>query len=326
MRKSLAILAEAQRLAGTGCYQALLDFLTPHREALKNSPTLALLSGSAHARLGQDSEATTWGSAALELARQQGDRSIEVRALNLLGAIALESGRMHDAASYFMRALAAAKSSEDHANVGRCSNNLGIVADQRGDYVRALSWYRLALAAYQQAGLERGIVETLHNSAMTHLAKGDHDRALEEADKAVREADKLGDNALYALTLSGRAEIHVLKGDAAFACSEVERALAAHRQLGDVVGEAQDLRILAMVKDAIGQTPEAEQLLREVIERADSLRRPHLAATAGCELAELLEREGRGDEARDAARRAYSLFAQLGALAEADKLHALVTR
>lgn len=323
---SLGILTEAQRLAEKGHYQGLLEYLAPHEDdALERSPTLALLYGSAHARLGQDSRAVGWSEIALQLARDKGDRGIEARALNLLGAIALESGRLEEAATYFMRSLAVAEHSEDHATVGRCSNNLGIVSDQQGDYAKAVSWYRLALAAYQQAGLERGIVETHHNLAMTYLAEADYERALEEADRAVREADNLGDAALFALTLSGRAEIRVYDGDAAFARGEVERALFTHREIGDVVGEAQDLRILAMALEGVGEVAESESLLRDVISRAETLGRPHLAATAGRELAHLLLRTGRPGEARDAALAAKARFEQLGALAEASKLEQLVT-
>jgi tetratricopeptide (TPR) repeat protein len=321
MSSSVARLTEAQRLSEAGRYQALLDYLEPQpKVVLKNSPTLALLCGSANARLGRDAEATRWVDVALERAKEQGDRAVEARALNLRGAIALEAGRVQEAANHFMHALDAAKRQNDHATMGRCSNNLGIIADQQGEYGRAVSWYRLALAAYQQAGLDRGITETHHNLAMTYLAEGNYKQALAEADHAVREAHKMGDLALWALALSGRAEIRVLDGDEAFARREVEQALAQHRAIGDVVGEAQDLRILAMALAAGGETEDADKMLRDVLGEAEKLGRPHLAATAGRELALLLQRLSRLEEAREIARAARERFEQLGAEAEARKL------
>ncbi len=315
---------KARQLAESGRYQDLLGYLRSQEgDALERSPTLALLYASAQARLGQDAEARSWVNLALTRAGEQGDRPVEARALNLQGAIALEAGRLDEASRGFMRGLDVAKQADDSSTVGRCSNNLGIIADQQGEYGRALSWYRLALAAYQQAGLDRGITETHHNLAMTHLAEGDYDRALEEADHAVEAADRLGDRALYALALSGRAEIRVLAGDEAFGRREVERALNVHRELGDVVGEAQDLRILSMAMAESGEVGEAENLLRDVIGRAESLGRPHLAATAGRELAGVLQRLGQSEEARQVARTARQHFEQLGALAEARKLDEL---
>ncbi len=324
MRNSLAQLTQAQRLSEAGHHQDLLDYLAPHEgELLHRSPTLALLYGSAHARLGRDVQAARWANAALKGARERGDRAVEARALNLLGAIALEAGRLEEAANCFMRGLAAAKHQSDNATVGRCSNNLGIIADQQGKYQQALSWYLLALAAYQQAGLDRGIAETHHNLAMTYLAEGDDKRALEQANHAVGEADRLGDTALCALALSGRAEIRALGGDAEFARREVERALKAHREAGDVVGEAQDLRILALARAGAGAAQQAETQLRDVIDRAESLGRPHLAATAGLDLARVLKNAGRPKEARKAAEVARSHFQRLGAVAQVKKLEEL---
>ncbi len=318
-------LGEAQRLTEAGRYQELLDYLEPSSgEALDQSPTLALLCGSANARLGRDEEAAMWADLALDRAKQQGDLAVEARALNVRGAIALEAGRLEEAESFFTRGLDAAKRQDDHSTVGRCSNNLGIIADQRGDCGKAQSWYRLALAAYQQVGWDRGITETHHNLAMTHLAEGKFRDALTEADHAIHQADKLGDPSLGALALAGRAEIRVLEGDAAFGRSEIERALAKRREVGDVVGEAYDLRVLAMALAAGGYVQDAEELLRDVIERGAHLGRPHLAATAGRELANLLVLDGRLNEARQVASVARDLFEQLGAEADVSKLTTIV--
>jgi tetratricopeptide (TPR) repeat protein len=159
---------------------------------------------------------------------------------------------------------------------------------------------------------------------MTHLADGSYKRALSEADHAVLEADKLGDLSLAALTLSGRAEIRVLDGDAAFGRGEVERALANRRKIGDVVGEAQDERILGMALAGSGELLEAEELLRSVITKAEKLGRPHLAATAGRELADVLKRAGRMVEAKVVARETQRRFESLGAFTEAEKLEGFI--
>lgn len=323
---SLTQLTEAERLAASGQYQALLEYLAPSASVLEASPTLSLLFASANARLGKDDDAAHWAETALIRAREHADRAIEARALNLRGAIALEGGDLDEAANFFMRALLEARLLDDHTTLGRCSNNLGIVADQRASYEQAMSWYRLALAAYQQAGYERGLVETQHNLAMTHLARRDYRGALDEEDRAVEAADQLEDLALYALTLSGRAEIRVLGGDPAFGRGEAGRALQLHRQLGDVVGEAQDLRILALADADLGDEEIAEETLRDVIERAGHLGRPHLAAMAGRDLANLLERQGRFREAHGAARSARARFQQLGAALEVQKVDEMLHR
>ncbi|MBI2614883.1 MAG: tetratricopeptide repeat protein [Gemmatimonadetes bacterium] len=302
-------LKTVQQLADTGRHTAVVDYLTglPDQEVAK-SPTLALLFGSACARLGRDEQAQRWVAVALARARERGDRPVEARALNLCGAIAFDMGRIDDAAQHFTEGLAQAEREDDPATVGRCSNNLGIIASLRGDHGRAVGSYTMALAAFQQAGLHAGVAETLHNLAMTYRDQGD------------LEATEAGDLRLVAWTQGGRAEIRLLAGDPAVARREVEHAIAMHRDLGDIVGEAYDLRVLGCVLAELGDEAEAERTLRQVIERAEAFGRPLLAALAERDLAKLFLKVGREEKASDWARRARTRFIKLGAQAEVRSL------
>src|SRR3989454_4090289 len=126
-------------------------------------------------------------------ARMLRDRPLEVRALNVCGAIALEGGGINEATYFFTRAQEEAMRDNDMATVGRCANNLGIIANMQGDYVRAVGAYTRAIAAYQKANYERGIVETQHNLGISYREQGQLDKAMQAADTAVREAGRLGD-------------------------------------------------------------------------------------------------------------------------------------
>src|SRR3970040_1669855 len=89
-----------EQLSAEGRYPNLVAYVEGREslvEARGGSPTLALLYGTAQARLGQLAEGDRWVTVALQRARERGDRAIEVRALNVRGAIALESGRLDDA-------------------------------------------------------------------------------------------------------------------------------------------------------------------------------------------------------------------------------------
>jgi tetratricopeptide (TPR) repeat protein len=190
----------------------------------------------------------------------------------------------------------------------------------RGDYGRAVGSYTMALAAFQQADLHWGIAQVMNNLSITYRDQGDLVKALSTADDAVEEAQAAGNLRLAAATRAGRAEVRLLSGDAEFARREVERVLESEGSLGNVVGEAEDLRVLAGAQAALGETEEAEKLLREVVERAESLERPHLAAQAERDLARLLMRLGRTGEAQELARKARVRFERLGAAAEVQKL------
>lgn len=315
------MLNKVQDLAETGQHSGVLEYLGGRpRDEIERSPTLALLYGIAYSRLGQNAEGDRWVELALGMARERGDRAVEAHALNALGATDLESGRVDVAASRFMEAMALAKREGDHATVGRACNNLGIVAYYRGDYGRAVGSFTMALAAFQQASNRAGIAQVLHNLAMTYRDQGELTKALETADAAVEEAEASGDIRLGASTRGGRAEIRLVAGDAKMARREIERALETERELGDVVGEANDLRVLAGALAAVGDEEQAEEMLLQVIARAEEHTRPVLAGQAERDLAQVLHTQGRGGEALEFARKARVRFLELGAEAEVAKL------
>jgi len=321
MLKSLEDLNRVRRLAEIGQHAAVVDYLGERSpDQLRDSPTLALLYGAAQARLGRQSEGTEWVELALRRSRDRGDRSIEARALNIRGAIALVGGRIGEAEEHLMQGLAAAKKADDHATIGRCSNNLGIINNLRGRYAKAIGYYTVALAAFERAGLGRGLAETRPNLAITYRDQGALERALDEANRAVEEAEHTHDETLIAQVLACRAEIRLLSGEPKLARHEIERALQLHRQVEDDVEESKDLRVLAMVHAAEGNCDEAKGMLREVIGQAERLNRPLLAADASRDLAHVFLSSGQEADAQEAARSARVLFSQLGAEAEVRRL------
>src|SRR5438093_6455288 len=106
---------------------------------------LALLCGIGHSRLGRREVGQQWAMVALSRARVLGDRTLEVRGLNVCGAIALERGGISEATSFFTRAQEEAMQDNDMATLGRCANNLGIIANMQGDYGRAVGAYTRAI-------------------------------------------------------------------------------------------------------------------------------------------------------------------------------------
>ncbi len=315
----------ARRLAETGKHRELVQYLDDGDEQqLRESQTLALLYGTSLARLGHLDQGAAWVEVALELARERGDRAVEIRALNVRGAIELDSGRIERAASHFKEALAEADREGDNGTVGRCSTNLGIINNMRGQRDQAVASYTMALTAFQKASLPWGMVVAYHNLGITYRDKEEFGKALEMADRAMQEATHVGNVALEAQTLAGHAEIRVLSGDPQVGRREIERALGTHAQLGDVVGEAEDERILAGALVALGDAALAETTLRTVVERGTEHGRPLLVATARRDLAHILFNSGRSEAAREAAYTARSEFHQLGCVAETDAIDNLL--
>ena len=325
LRGSLIPLHVAQGLADAGRYVELLTYLGRRSpDELEQSPMLTLLCGIAHGRLGRLDLGQQWAMVAQLRARMLGDRTLEVRALNVSGAIALERGGISEATYFFTRAQEKAMQDNDMATVGRCANNLGIIANMQGDYNRAVGAYTRAMAAYRTVNSDRGIVEAQHNLGITYREQGQLDRALRAAEAALGEAERLGDQRLEAQALAGLAEIRLARGEHELAIRGAERALAVHRELGDAVLETEDLRILAVALGIAGKTRDAEDMLRGVISRAREQERPLLVASAQRDLAHLLALVGEVAAAKQIALAARATFDRLRAKVETEKLDALL--
>jgi tetratricopeptide (TPR) repeat protein len=325
LRRSLEPLHEAQELADAGRYGELVTYLEGRsQDELESSPMLALLCGIGHSRTGRLDVGKQWALVALSRARVQGDRTLEVRALNVCGAIALERGGIREAAHFFAQAQEEATQLNDMTAVGRCANNLGIIANMQGDFGRAVGAYTRAIAAYEKASYDRGIAESHHNLGITYREQGHLDDAIQAADTAVREARRLGDQRLQAQAIAGRAEIRIAGREPQLALREVERALALDRDLRDDVRETEDLRILAVALAFTGRSEDAAGILRDVITRATAHGRPLLVALAQRDLADIMTREGQTDAAQQMAEAARATFDRLGAKVEREKLDALL--
>ncbi len=257
-------------------------------------------------------------------AREAADGAVEARAINVAGAIDLETGHMENAVQGFEHGLAVSSNLGATATVGCCANNLGIIAHLRGEYVDAIGWFTRALSAYARTGQRHGEIQTHHNLAMIHRDRSEYELAMDASREAVVGAERLGDRSLIALTRAGRAEILVQAGEPERALPEAEAALAIHRELEDPVGTADDLRIVALARAAGGAVDEAEAILLDVVRRADGMRRALLSAAARRDLALVLRDAGRAAEALFWAGQARARFRAMGATAESSGLGALL--
>src|SRR5258706_8080088 len=188
------VVEKAQQLATAGRHAEVGEYLGAQAESdLQDSPTLALLFGTAHARLGRHDEGLRWLDKALDEARKHDEQAVERHALNARGAIALVSGQIDEAADYFTQAMMAASRDGDLATTARCSNNLGIISHLRGRHAEAIGSWEIAVAAFERAGSPAGMAECYHNLAMTYREQSSPDRPLAEADPAVAQPDASGD-------------------------------------------------------------------------------------------------------------------------------------
>ncbi|HMV30627.1 MAG TPA: tetratricopeptide repeat protein [Gemmatimonadales bacterium] len=248
---------ELRQLVEAGRFREALEAHLRAGDGGARVPEVALLAATAATRLGELGRGVTLAEAALERFRLRADTDGRMRAMNLLGAIAFDHGRLEEAERCFGEALDLARVLEDGRMAANASNNLASVAHLRNRPDLALSLYRSALLGYQRIGDRRGTAQTYHNLGLTFRQQRDWDDAEAAALQAVRHAEEVGEGSLMALAVMGRAEIHLDRGELSLARQELLRAERLCQEAGDDVGAAEVGRLRAALTLKEGRPAEA---------------------------------------------------------------------
>ncbi|MGZ8513982.1 MAG: ATP-binding protein [Candidatus Limnocylindrales bacterium] len=195
---------------------------------------------------------------------------------------------------------------------------MGQVYARRGDWARADRHLAAALAANDDPAMRSRML--VDRSAVIGRS-GDPDGAERFAREAHNLAEAGGDLIGVARALDLLGILARRKGDLAAARAVLERAISigAAAEARDAAGPAVDpgvriaaLNTLALVCADEGDTTKAIELTRDALERCARQGDRHRQAALENNLADLLQRTGRLDEAMDHLKRAVSLFAEIG--------------
>lgn len=304
---------ELRGLLAAGRFEEALDRFQGGGSVLGNDPEVTLLAATAATRLGRYGTAVSLAESALVSFRAHGDRDGRMRALNLLGVIAFERGRLKEAESSLGEALELARELDDSLMAARASNNLASVAHLGERPELALSLYRSALISYQRLGDRRGMAETHHNLGLVFRHMGRAQDAQVTVDQAVRLADATGDASLRALALTGQAELHLQIGEVARARQDATIAHQLAIACGDELGGAEAGRLQALAALAEGDLPfalAAAESSRRTSERHGNALLQGEGAAAEALVLRALGRQQEAEQVRTEARR---LLEQMGA-------------
>jgi len=95
----------------------------------------------------------------------------------------------------------------------------------------------------------------------------------------------VGPSTLQAHALRERAEIHIARGELDSARQDLDAVRELRGFVPNSIDDAEDLRVVALLRAAEGDIAAAERALREVLQRAEMHRRPELHARATRDLA-----------------------------------------
>ena len=183
-------------------------------------------------------EAIARHEAAIEAARQLGDRLGQANALSDRGAVQRVTSDYPATVQALEQALDLYRELGDRAGQANALLYLGAVRRMTADYPAAVRALAQALGIYRDLGNRDGQASTLYFLGITRKLTSDCPAAVQDLEQALDLYRDLDDQAGQADALSDLGDVRRLSGEYLAASQSLEQALDLYRDLGDRVGEA----------------------------------------------------------------------------------------
>ncbi len=261
---------------------------------------------------GRPAEARSAAEAALEIAEEVSDRSLETRALRCLGSLQREAGRFDEAAGSYAQALRVAQESENLSEVGEALFGAGQVACMQEKYQESRQLLDRALAIAMENGDRSLAAESYLGIASTLRAAGEYEEAISHGRQAVDLFRAIGDRSGEALAMDGIGATFLEQGRGIDACEWRERSLALCVESGNRRLEALTAGNLAGVYVLLGRRREALRLHERSLALAREMGSVLLECNEEINLGFLLVQESRFPEAAERFERGIVISREIG--------------
>lgn len=182
-------------------------------------------------------------------------------ALNNIGIINGEEGRMQQAIDYYLRSLDVHIENHNKTGMTTVLNNLGFIYDNNGDIPKALEYYHKALKIQEEINDKEGMALSLNNLAFIYVNQNEILKALEYNNKSLKYRREIGDKIGESQSLNNVGNIYEKHNDVFCPNKEVtciqknqllalefyNKSLAIQTELQDKKGMAYSLNNIAIL-------------------------------------------------------------------------------
>jgi DNA-binding SARP family transcriptional activator/Tfp pilus assembly protein PilF len=220
---------------------------------------------------------------AIAFAQRSGWLAAENTAINNLGTVYAELGRLADAARLLRQTLEGARRLGSQGSIAASLTNLGLTLNYLGRLDEALGHGLEALPLYRQAGSRNGEAITLGNLGALSHQLGRLDDGLAYLQQALAIHRDIGDPPAEAIALVEVADLHRSAGRYAEALRVGRSALTIARDVGRRRTQADALNAIAGTHDRTGEHRQAIELYHAalVLARQNTDQLPELVSLIG---------------------------------------------
>lgn len=225
----------------------------------------------------------------LSLAKQNGSRRIEARALKYLGATYADlSGNPKKGLEHGRAALAIWEEMGDEAEQMGMLSNIGAYLLQIGEYDAALQSYQRALTLEKRLGNEGKLRYILTGLGWTYMHLGNAEDAVQQFQQALALSRKAGDTGLETSALDGLGRSYRQGGHLQNALETYTESLNLTQKMKDPSTEAKLLYSLGCLYQDLGETDEALEYFQKSIVLQQSVGNKNYEVRALIEIARIL--------------------------------------
>lgn len=243
---------------------------------------------------------------ALDHSRAREDRLAESWSLNNLGMVAWRQGSNDRARTFYEESLELKREVGDRHGEAQTLGNLGLVARREGDYDQARRYYEESLTIAREVGDRPGVATTLSNLGVVVRRQGEHDRARECYEECLAIAREVGDRQLAGIALNNLGELASRQSAYDRARERYEESLTIRREIDDRRGEATVRTNLASVARRHGRYDRAREHATKSLEIRREVGTPRDEAESFDVLGTIARARGDRDRARAYFERSHS--------------------
>ncbi|MDX2245567.1 MAG: tetratricopeptide repeat protein [Bacteroidia bacterium] len=234
-REYISFSSESEAREELNTLQKRIYEVTALPDNLSLLATLYTRQGKIYSQLSEYQNAEKTFEQALNIARETGNKQLEVTVLAELGDIYYYWGNYEKALEYGEKSLGISREIGDKYGEGIALNSIAVVYFELGDSVSAFQKAVKSLQISREIGNK-----SLECSALNSLAHfpSDNETKLRYLNESLRLSQEIGDKSMEGTALNNLGGLYRKQGDYVNALNYIEQSLRIHREIGNLEGVA----------------------------------------------------------------------------------------
>jgi serine phosphatase RsbU (regulator of sigma subunit)/Tfp pilus assembly protein PilF len=220
---------------------------------------------------GKIKDALDYFSRSLVIRKEIGDKIGIANSLNNIGYIYNKQGQEKEALDYYSRSLKMQEELDDKSGIATSLNNIGAIYSSQGKLKEALDYYSRSLKFYEEIDEKLGVANSLNNIGLIYKNQGQLKEALDYYSRSLKIDEEIGNKKGISTSLNSIGIIYYSNGNLNDALLFGEKSLTISNEIGSPSNITQASNLLSKVYENQGKGIKALEMYKLFIQMRDSI-------------------------------------------------------